>query len=694
MKKTIVLIVANLLLLQLNFTFAQTVETIVGTTVAASYPALGAAPNGDGAGTSINIYPGSGAICSDASNNIYFIDRHGKYIRKWNAATHQVTTIAGTGAALPPSGSYALINTGTLPGDGDVATNLNIAASTICVTADGNYLYFAEGAYETLRVINLTTGIVSTVCGYNSGPAGGAPYCSVDVVNDNLAARFARVATTSEHSLTLDENNNLYIADRISSRRIRKIFRNPVTGIADGNSAITTLAYGAGGVESATDGVSGYASISTSGASACVQPPGFGYLGSNSGGVDLMYRNNHLYFTEYGNTTIGGVSYYVLRFRKMNLSTLRITTIHNEISSSYASIPSINTTSLAMDNLDNMYVTDAHNSAIFKVTQAGVSSVFLTPNYIVMGSAGPYSAGTNLSNVGPHFSSGCGITNDDNGNLIYVDAGNYTINKITLCANPIEPITGPSSICIGQTISLANATAGGIWSSIAGRATIDAVGNVTGISEGAAQIRYTVAAMPIGCRNYVTRIVQVSSLPNIPTIRYAPGALNPQCVGLALRVNRTFDIDGNPSPGTWTSTGVVTLTQISPNRARVSTGAVAGAFSVTYRYTNASGCSNSRTIGGTVINCPFKGINTNQVASSNEQLVIYPNPAKTTININIATLIGNGSIVLTDLYGKQIKQQVLSIGINSIDVSSFAKGMYLVSVITNDQKSTQKIIVE
>ena len=64
------------------------------------------------------------------------------------------------------------------------------------------------------------------------------------------------------------------------------------------------------------------------------------------------------------------------------------------------------------------------------------------------------------------------------------------------------------------------------------------------------------------------------------------------------------------------------------------------------------------------------------------------------VSVKIDKFIGAGTIVVTDLYGKQLKQQSLSMGTNTIDVSSFAKGMYVVSVITEQGKQTQKVVVE
>jgi hypothetical protein len=50
--------------------------------------------------------------------------------------------------------------------------------------------------------------------------------------------------------------------------------------------------------------------------------------------------------------------------------------------------------------------------------------------------------------------------------------------------------------------------------------------------------------------------------------------------------------------------------------------------------------------------------------------------------------------VVTDLYGKTILTQPLSIGNNVLNVSALAKGMYFVSTITNEGKTTKKVVVE
>ena len=93
--------------------------------------------------------------------------------------------------------------------------------------------------------------------------------------------------------------------------------------------------------------------------------------------------------------------------------------------------------------------------------------------------------------------------------------------------------------------------------------------------------------------------------------------------------------------------------------------------------------------------CAARGVSVSGeglVASSD--FTMYPNPAKGLINLNVETLIGAGSIVVTDLYGKTVKKQTLSMGMNTVNIANLSKGMYFVSTITNEGKTTKKLVVE
>ena len=265
----------------------------------------------------------------------------------------------------------------------------------------------------------------------------------------------------------------------------------------------------------------------------------------------------------------------------------------------------------------------------------------------------------------------------------------------TVAARPAaSAITGATSVGVGASITLSNTTTGGVWSSLSNRANINASSGVlNGLSGGGTVINYTVSNAN-GCSNSAKCNIIVNANPNVPSIGYAAGTVNPQNgAGSAFCSNRTFTVVGLPNGGLWSKTGVLTVGSASGT---VNTGTIAGSATLTYTYTDVNGCSNSRTITGTVVVCASKGVNTSEPINqlTNQQFTIYPNPAKTFIRLNIETLIGTGSIVITDLYGKQLKTQALSLGNNLVDIINLSKGIYFVSVVTKDGKTTKKLVVE
>jgi hypothetical protein len=264
--------------------------------------------------------------------------------------------------------------------------------------------------------------------------------------------------------------------------------------------------------------------------------------------------------------------------------------------------------------------------------------------------------------------------------------------KVAQQATP-NAITGVSSACVGTTTALSNTTPSGVWSSINDRGTINVSGIYAAANSGAGQVKYTVTNAS-GCSAFSSKTITVNAKPAVPTITYAPGTPNPQlgaptggfCVGKKFRVVATPNVPA----GVWSATGFASFTGYDT----VNVNAV-GAGSIKYTYTSAAGCSNSRTLSGNGFTCAARG-----VSVSGEGLVVsgdftmYPNPAKGYINLNVETLVGAGSIVVTDLYGKTVKTQALSMGTNTVNVSNLSKGMYFVSTITNEGKTTKKLVVE
>ncbi|MCX6209960.1 MAG: T9SS type A sorting domain-containing protein, partial [Bacteroidetes bacterium] len=145
-----------------------------------------------------------------------------------------------------------------------------------------------------------------------------------------------------------------------------------------------------------------------------------------------------------------------------------------------------------------------------------------------------------------------------------------------------------------------------------------------------------------------------------------------------------------PTGGVWSKTGVMSISV----GGACATGPSAGPFSVSYTVTNSNGCTNARTIAGNVVLCPARGITNNSVMTSDNNFTMYPNPANNVVKIDINKLVGNGQIIVTDMLGKQVVKQSLSIGMNNVDISKLTKGFYMVSIVTSEGKTTKKLIKE
>jgi hypothetical protein len=307
----------------------------------------------------------------------------------------------------------------------------------------------------------------------------------------------------------------------------------------------------------------------------------------------------------------------------------------------------------------------------------------------------------NSSNAGTTFSgyntNTLTVTNPNvalNGLYISVTAvnstgGNQSSNAVRLYVTSSPnagTITGGNAVCVGANLSLANSVTGGAWSIVGGRATINISGVVTGVSAGSTTVKYTVGSG--ACLASSTLALTVNALPATPTIAFASGTRNVAGSG-GYCINKTFTLVGTPSGGSWSSTGGVTVN----SSGFVITGATTGAFSITYTYANSNGCRGSRTASSTLVACASRGINnTNKLNDDN--IIVYPNPSKNFVNINLKNATTGTTATIFNLMGKQVKTQVLSIGNNNINISELPKGIYTISVSNSDGLKTQKIILE
>ena len=156
--------------------------------------------------------------------------------------------------------------------------------------------------------------------------------------------------------------------------------------------------------------------------------------------------------------------------------------------------------------------------------------------------------------------------------ITYTLTATGCISTAVLTVNPLPAtITGPTSVCAGSTITLADVTPGGTWSS--SNTTVATIGSstgvVSGVGAGVTTITYT---LPTGC--IMTTVITVNPLPFMIT------GLTTVCAG-----STTLLADGSPG-GTWSSGNTAIATVVSGTG--LVTGVAAGTAAISY--TLATGC--------------------------------------------------------------------------------------------------------
>jgi uncharacterized protein YjdB len=154
-----------------------------------------------------------------------------------------------------------------------------------------------------------------------------------------------------------------------------------------------------------------------------------------------------------------------------------------------------------------------------------------------------------------------------------IGSGCSTTRVITVNASTaLGAISGPSTVCIGSSVTFTNATSGGAWTSANGAiATVDGTtGVVTGVAAGSTRITYTVGAA------FAIKIITVNALPA------ASGGYKIACVGLTTQLT-------NASGGVWSSSDTfIAKTTVGGTNA-VITGVAPGTANITYTKTT-TGC--------------------------------------------------------------------------------------------------------
>lgn len=285
--------------------------------------------SGDGGPASAALLNTPTGVALDGTGNIYIADEGNNVIRRVDAVTQVITTVAGGATVASGADGY---------GDGGPATSAILyGPQSVAVDASGN-LFIADTYHHLVRTVNAVSGVISVVAGGGTaagtdGYGNGAPANTVQLIDPAAVA--------------LDSSGNLYIADT-GNNIIRRV--DMTTGI------VTNIAG---------NGNWGYSGDFALAVQATLASP-------QAIAVDAA---NNIYIADYDNNTI----------RQVTASSQKIYTVAGRGSTGYYGDGGNPTAAfltspmgVAVDENGNLYIGDSGNNVIRQISYAPPSLTFST----------------------------------------------------------------------------------------------------------------------------------------------------------------------------------------------------------------------------------------------------------------------------------------------------------------------------
>ncbi|MGA7155463.1 MAG: Ig-like domain repeat protein [Acidobacteriaceae bacterium] len=281
--------------------------------------------SGDGGLATAAMISNPGGLVLDGAGNLYFDDTDNDVIRRVDAVSGIIWTVAGT----PQAGGYA--------GDGGLASAAKLSnPEGLAMDASGN-LYIADTGNNVVREVNAATGSISTVAGTGTRGYNG----------DGMEATAAELS--GPWSLCVGPDESLYIADT-NNQRIRMV--------APSSGMITTLAG---------NGTKGYAGDGGASTAASLNAPA----------AVVLDPAQNVYVADSGNN----------RIREISVATGTIQTISGSSTEGFSGdggpanlADMYGPYSLSLDQNGNLFFSDMFNNRVREI----YSSIAILPAYPVM----------------------------------------------------------------------------------------------------------------------------------------------------------------------------------------------------------------------------------------------------------------------------------------------------------------------
>jgi hypothetical protein len=244
--------------------------------------------------------------------------------------------------------------------------------------------------------------------------------------------------------------------------------------------------------------------------------------------------------------------------------------------------------------------------------------------------------------------------------------GSTVISKSVNIDTLPGPITGPMSICAGQSATL-TCTGSGMWISTEWGPSF--IGTYTGIysstSLGSWRIKYQ---LPTGCAVYAS--VTVNAYPVIS------GVAGYACIGVPK------SLSANIPGGYWISdnTSVVEIDSVTGIAVGVSVG------TANVSYFTSQGCSATEII--TTAKCPTDVSTVPQTSN----MIVSPNPANSVVSISVSK--AEGQLSIWNMTGKKVAEQKVCKVNSSFDVGELASGVYLIIWEHDFIRELQRLVIK
>ncbi|MBC7552730.1 MAG: gliding motility-associated C-terminal domain-containing protein [Taibaiella sp.] len=499
---------------------------------------------------------GTTAICSGTTTTLADATGGGSWatssaaIASINSATGVVTGVSGGTATITytlPTGCYDTIAFTVNPTPGAIGGPAAVCVGSNITLTNGSAGGTWTSSNSSIASINSSTGVLT---GVTTGTvtitytlAAGCFVTTTITVNPLPAAITATTSICAGTSTTLSDatSGGTWSSSAIGIATIGTT-TGVLTGVSGGSATISyTLSTGCYAITSVTINpapapIAGPVSVCLGSSVTVTDATGGGSWSSSNAGVATIDASSGVITSVATGTAI---ITYILATGCLDTANITVNPLPASIGGpTVVCVPATIT------------ITDATSGGTWISASAGIASV-TSGSGVVTG----VSAGTTTMTY--TLTTGC-----------------YTTSTITVNPLPVAgTISGPTTVCVGATISLSETVTGGTWSTTNATATISSAGVVTGVSAGTDTVKYAVTN---SCGTiYATYIINVIAFPTAGTLS------GPSSVCEFASITLTPTITG----GTW-STSASSTAVVSGG---VVTGVAAGSVLISYAVSNSCG---------------------------------------------------------------------------------------------------------